>query len=114
MLPRLARSRIPIHDVAEQVAQVYTAIAEQRQQCDRNRVIELPYEQFCTDPGAFVRKIYRIIWGNEAEPTGLELSLQPFRNTNFIRLPPDEFKQLQAAIDARFLRGLNSPLSRVF
>ena len=91
----------PLEDIAAQVARIHQDLAAQRQRCDHTHLIDVPYEQFCADPDYFIQTIFKTVWDVEGNPMILKRLIQPFQNANQVRLPRNEFNQLQEAIEQR-------------
>lgn len=83
--------------VAEQVADVSSIVARETAKVGPERMTRVGYESFCADPGEVVAAIGDRL-GIAYEASGIP----PLSASRDIRLPPDEFSRLEAAVRDQF------------
>ena len=83
--------------VAEQVADISRIVARESAKVSPDRMTKIGYESFCADPRAFVNAIGdRLGIGHD------ESDIPSLSASRSIRLPPDEFSRLEAAVRDQF------------
>ena len=82
--------------VAEQVADVSRIVARETEKVGPDRLTRVGYESFCADPGAVVAGIGDRL-GIAYEASGIP----PLSASREVRLSPDEFSHLEAAVRDR-------------
>lgn len=98
----LLNSGSPAESVTQQVAHIFKVLDEQKRLVDSSRIIDVPYEQFCLDPTFFAKKIYSRVWRANLDSDILRQNIQPFEQGNKIRLPINQFEQLEMLIADQF------------
>ena len=91
-----------LHQVAEQVAWIYSTLDQQMQKIPSDRLIKVKYETFCQDPNSVISDIYAHIWHTIPGSFNLPQQLNSFKISQNIRLSPDEFQQLQNLVQHYF------------
>lgn len=90
----------PLEDVCQQVAKIYQDIAEQKKRLTAGSYLDVSYEDFCQQPDVYIQQIYQTIWNKELDWAVIN-QIQPFTNSNQVRLPQEQFNQLQTLIKHR-------------
>ena len=96
-----SHSLSPLEDVCQQVGKIYQDLAEQKKNLSTESYLDVPYEDFCQQPDLYIQQIYQTIWNKELDSAAID-RIQPFTNSNQVRLPQEEFNQLQILIQERF------------
>ena len=87
-----------LHQVAEQVAWIYTNLEQQTQNIPAHRLIHVNYETFCQEPITVISEIYNCIWSTIPGPPIQPKPLKAFKASQHIRISHDEFSQLQTLV----------------
>jgi hypothetical protein len=84
-----------IEDVCEQVLFHEEKIREEQQIIGQERFWIIPYEEFCKRPHELVNKVSEQILRQPIQTARIANSLQPFDNSNKIRVEPELFEKIQ-------------------
>lgn len=100
--PSSASTQSPLEAVVDQVYHIYTDIQLQTQALNPEQYIRVSYEAFCLDPSQVVQTIYSRFWKSEPDLPLHTNELLPFSCQNQMKLPIQEFTELQRLINQKF------------
>ncbi len=95
-----------IDDICKQVFDVEQKISEGRRLIDPGRYVKFSYGSFCSHPKEIVQSCSQAIWGKKLPIEGIK-DLQPFKNTNNMRLPKEEFERIIQSVKDKYGENYN-------
>ncbi len=95
----------PLEDICRQVHFHQQALEHLRQNLGPDRLLVLPYEDFCRRPAYWVHHIAREVLGVELDLPGLEAALPPFPSANKMKIEPETFAALKKRLEHLHLQA---------
>jgi len=87
-----------VEDVCEQVLFHEEKIREEQEIIGQERFWIIPYEEFCKRPHELVNKVSEQILRQPIQTARIANSLQPFDNSNKIRIEPKQFEKIEQTL----------------